>query len=127
MSRFSTLGLAVATGLLMVAPAGLAAQGTETNPDNTAYGTTSAEFLLFGAGARGTALGDAFAAVATDVSALYYNPGAAALISGPGAMVSTYDYVADTKYSYEAYLTRTRQACAHLTGDAAAQVAGGVA
>jgi glycosyltransferase involved in cell wall biosynthesis len=35
--------------------------------------------------------------------------------------------LADTKYSYEAYLTRTRQACAHLTGDAAAQVAGGVA
>lgn len=35
--------------------------------------------------------------------------------------------LADTKYSYDAYLTRTRQACAHLTGDAAAQVAGGVA
>ena len=88
MSRFSTMGLAV-TGLLALAPAGLTAQGTDTNPDNTAYGTTSAEFLLFGAGARGTALGDAFAAVATDVSSLYYNPGAAALISGPGASVST--------------------------------------
>lgn len=100
MSRLSTLGLALATGMLALAPAGLAAQGTETNPDNTAYGTTSAEFLLFGAGARGTALGDAFAAVATDVSSLYYNPGAAALISGPGAMVSTYDYVADTRYSW---------------------------
>jgi glycosyltransferase involved in cell wall biosynthesis len=35
--------------------------------------------------------------------------------------------LADTKYSYEAYLTRTRQACAHLTQDAAPQVAGGVA
>jgi glycosyltransferase involved in cell wall biosynthesis len=35
--------------------------------------------------------------------------------------------LADTKYSYEAYLTRTRQACAHLTGEAAPQVAGGVA
>jgi hypothetical protein len=99
MSRFSTMGLAV-TGLLALAPAGLAAQGTDTNPDNTAYGTTSAEFLLFGAGARGTALGDAFAAVATDISSLYYNPGGAALISGPGASVSTYDYVADTRYSW---------------------------
>jgi hypothetical protein len=99
MSRFSTMGLAV-TGLLALAPAGLTAQGTNTNPDNTAYGTTSAEFLLFGAGARGTALGDAFAAVATDISSLYYNPGGAALISGPGASVSTYDYVADTKYSW---------------------------
>jgi len=100
MSRVSSFGLAVATGLLALAPAGLAAQGTDTNPDNTPYGTTSAEFLLFGAGARGTALGDAFAAVANDISSLYYNPGALALIEHPGAMVSTYDYVAETNYSW---------------------------
>src|SRR4051812_46765404 len=99
MSRVSSFGLAV-TGLLALAPAGLAAQGTDTNPDNTPYGTTSAEFLLFGAGARGTALGDAFAAVANDISSLYYNPGGVALISRPGAMVSTYDYVAETNYSW---------------------------
>ena len=36
-------------------------------------------------------------------------------------------HLAETKYSYDAYLTRTRQAVAHLTKDAAAQVAGGVA
>ncbi|HYT67734.1 MAG TPA: glycosyltransferase family 4 protein [Vicinamibacterales bacterium] len=36
-------------------------------------------------------------------------------------------HLADTKYSYEAYLSRTRQACAHLFGDRAAQMAGGVA
>ena len=100
MSRLTTLGLAVATGLLALTPAGLAAQGTETNPDNTPYGTTAAEFLLFGAGARGTALGDAYAAVATDVSSLYYNPAGTSLISGPGASVSTYDYVAETRYSW---------------------------
>ena len=99
MSRVSTFGLAV-TGLLALAPAGLAAQGTDTNPDNTPYGSTSAEFLLFGAGARGAALGDAFAAVANDISSLYYNPGGVALISRPGAMVSTYDYVAETNYSW---------------------------
>jgi hypothetical protein len=34
--------------------------------------------------------------------------------------------LAETKYSYEAYLSRTRQACAHLFGEPAAQVAGGV-
>jgi glycosyltransferase involved in cell wall biosynthesis len=34
--------------------------------------------------------------------------------------------LAETKYSYDAYLSRTREACAHLTGSAA-QVAGGVA
>jgi hypothetical protein len=86
--------------LLALMPAGLAAQGTNTNPDNTPYGTTAGEFLLFGAGARGTALGDAYAAIATDVSSLYYNPAGTSLISGPGASVSTYDYVADTRYSW---------------------------
>ena len=35
--------------------------------------------------------------------------------------------LADTKYSYEVYLTRTREACAHLMGKSTAQVAGGVA
>ncbi len=35
--------------------------------------------------------------------------------------------LAETKYSYEAYLSRTRQACAYLTKGATPQVAGGVA
>jgi glycosyltransferase involved in cell wall biosynthesis len=35
--------------------------------------------------------------------------------------------LAETKYSYEAYLARTRQACAYLAGESAPQVAGGVA
>ena len=35
--------------------------------------------------------------------------------------------LAESKYSYEAYLARTRQACAYLFGEPAAQVAGGVA
>jgi hypothetical protein len=99
MSRNSALGLALTAGLLALAPGGLMAQNV-TNPDNTPFGTTAAEFLLFGAGARGTALGDAFATIATDVSALYYNPGGAALLSRPGASFSTYDYVADTRYSW---------------------------
>jgi glycosyltransferase involved in cell wall biosynthesis len=35
--------------------------------------------------------------------------------------------LAETKYSYETYLARTRQAFAHLSADAAPEVAGGVA
>jgi glycosyltransferase involved in cell wall biosynthesis len=35
--------------------------------------------------------------------------------------------LAETKYSYEAYLSRTREACAHLFRDRAPQMAGGVA
>ena len=36
-------------------------------------------------------------------------------------------HLAETKYSYEAYLARTRQACAHLFGERAPQMAGRVA
>ncbi len=35
--------------------------------------------------------------------------------------------LAETKYSYDVYLQRTRQACAHLTGEASPQAVGGVA
>ena len=91
------------TLLALAAPAAgsLAAQTTApTNVDNTGYGTTTAEFLLLGAGARGAALGNGYAALSNDVTALYYNPGGLALLSRPQAMVSTYNYVADTKYTW---------------------------
>lgn len=68
--------------------------------DNTGYGGTSGEFLLLGAGARGAALGGAFAALTQDVTSLYYNPAGLAQMSRPSAMVSTYSYVANTRYSW---------------------------
>jgi hypothetical protein len=68
--------------------------------DNTAFGTTTVEFLLLGAGARGAALGNATSAVATDVTALYWNPAGVAEMERPGLTLSTYDYVADTRYSW---------------------------
>lgn len=100
MSHFSARNLAFVAALLGGLPAISAAQTTGVDQDNTPYGTTAAEFLLFGAGARGTALGTAFAAIATDVSALYYNPAGIALMPRSGAMVGTYDYVASTRYSW---------------------------
>jgi hypothetical protein len=104
MRKLTAPGWLLAVGLLNVLPAGLAAQNQTGQPvgqeDNTAYGTTSAEFLLLGAGARGTALGGSFAAIATDISALYYNPAGVAMLDRPGLMIGTYDYVADTRYSW---------------------------
>jgi Uncharacterised protein family (UPF0164) len=93
-----------AFGLVTALPTAAMAQNDTGQPtgqeDNTAYGTTAAEFLLLGAGARGTALGGSFAAIATDISALYYNPAGAALIEKAGLTIGTYDYVADTRYSW---------------------------
>jgi len=68
--------------------------------DNTAYGTTSAEFLLLGAGARGAALGGAFAALTTDITAMYHNPAGLAQLGRPAVMVSSVRYIADTRYTW---------------------------
>jgi hypothetical protein len=104
MRKLTAPGWLFAFGLLSALPAGAAAQNDTGQPtgqeDNTAYGTTAAEFLLLGAGARGTALGGSFAAIATDISALYYNPAGAALIDKAGLTIGTYDYVAETQYSW---------------------------
>ena len=81
---------------VLVTPAA-AQQGTQ---DNTAYGGASGEFLLLGAGARGTALGGAYAALATDVTAMYYNPAGLAQLARPGVMLTTSQYIADTKYAW---------------------------
>lgn len=89
------LGTLMGLAALTVTP--LAAQAAQ---DNTGYGTTSGEFLLFGAGARGAALGGAYAALTNDVTALYYNPAGLAQMTRPGAMVSTYSYVDNTRYNW---------------------------
>jgi hypothetical protein len=91
--------LVLLTALLGGSASGLVAQAG-TKQDNTAYGTTSAEFLLLGAGARGTALGSSYIALADGIDALYYNAGGLAALSRPGVMVGTYDYVGDTRYSW---------------------------
>jgi hypothetical protein len=104
MRNLAAPGWLFAFGLLAAGPAAAVAQNDTGQPvgqeDNTSYGTTSAEFLLLGAGARGTALGGSFAAIATDISALYYNPAGAALIEKAGLTIGTYDYVAETRYSW---------------------------
>ncbi len=82
---------------------GGAAGPCQTIPvNNTAYGTTADEFLLLPPSARGTALGGGFAALATDVSAVYYNPAGLAQMDHAGLMASTMNYVASTKYAWAA-------------------------
>ena len=104
MLKLTAPGWLFAFGLVTALPTAAMAQNDTGQPvgqeDNTAYGTTAAEFLLLGAGARGTALGGSFAAIATDISALYYNPAGAALIEKAGITIGTYDYVAETRYSW---------------------------
>jgi hypothetical protein len=95
LSRVFSITLVVLPLLATLSP------GQITVPaDNTGYGTTAGEFMLLGAGARGTALGGGYAALSTDISALYYNPAGLAQLEHSGAMVSTYSYVASTRYTW---------------------------
>lgn len=92
----------IALGLLVASSGAARAQGVirQIESDNTAYGTTAAEFLLMPAAARGAALGGGFAAIATDVSAVYYNPAGLSLMPRPGLLASQMNYVADTRFSW---------------------------
>jgi len=90
-----------ALALLAASPSILRAQATnEGSSDNTGYGTTSAEFLLIGANARGMALGGGYMALANDLGALYANPGALALLKRAGVQGSQLNYVADIKLNW---------------------------
>ena len=94
---FGISAAVLATGL---APGWAAAQQDVVRQDNTAYGTTAAEFLLMAPTGRGAALGASYAALATDVSAMYYNPAGLAQLSRSGIMASTMSYVADTDLNW---------------------------
>jgi hypothetical protein len=90
----------VALGVLLLA-GGVQAQEVPTvelRRENRGTGTTAAEFLLLGAGARGMALGPAHAALVRDVEGLYYNPAALPLVEGAEAMVSIMPYFANSNY-----------------------------
>jgi hypothetical protein len=70
----------------------------EVGRDNTGAGTTAAEFLLLGAGARGMAIGPAFSALTRDVESLYYNPAGLPLMGGLEVGFTMMPYFADTNY-----------------------------
>lgn len=68
-------------------------------------GTTSANFLKLGPGARALAMGEAYSAVADDATALYWNPAGLTLIPARqfSAAFMHAAYVASSFYDYGAY------------------------
>jgi hypothetical protein len=98
------IGAAVLVAFVAVSTAGRAQNPTisQVPSNNVAYGTTTAEFLLIPATARGAALGGTFAALANDLGSMYYNPAGLALMERPGAMASNMKYLAGTNYTFGA-------------------------
>ncbi len=71
----------------------------------TKVGTTAAPFLKIGVGARAVAMGHTFAAEASDLSALYWNPAGLARMPGAQVQLAFTDYLVDVQYNYAAFGT----------------------
>ena len=67
-------------------------------------GTTVAQFLKIGAGARPIALGGAYTALADDINSIYWNPAGIARIGGSGeATFNHAEWLAETQYDFAAF------------------------
>lgn len=71
----------------------------------TKTGTTAAQFLKLGVGARPIALGGSFVAQANDLSALYWNPAGLANLGGASVQLAHTEYLADVSYNFAAFGT----------------------
>ena len=70
--------------------------------DVSKRGTTAAPFLTISEGARATAMGSAFVAVADDRSAFFWNPAGLAKLKGVGVIFDHTNWIADVAYNYVA-------------------------
>ncbi|MEZ4700241.1 MAG: PorV/PorQ family protein [Rhodothermales bacterium] len=93
--------------LVLLAPPSRAQVGTDS-PDRstiTKKGTTSAQFLKLGVGARAIALGGSYVSVANDLSALYWNPAGLSNLQGSAVQLAYTDYLAGVDYNFAAFGT----------------------
>ena len=67
-------------------------------------GTSMANFLKVGVGARASGMGDAFVALANDVSSLYWNPGAFVQANKTEFLFSNTNWLVDTKFRWFGFM-----------------------
>ena len=81
----------------------LAAPASSANFSSSAQGTTTAEFLQLGVGARAVAMGEAYSAAADDAGAMYWNPAALTNIKNRSATFMHAAYIGSSYFDYAAY------------------------
>jgi len=80
---------------------GLDKYPTQDRPDaSSSVGVRAAEFLTIPVGARAIGMGGAFAAVADDISSVWWNPAGLGFLESPELMLTVVDYTLDLTYSY---------------------------
>ncbi|MGH7493819.1 MAG: PorV/PorQ family protein [bacterium] len=92
-------------GLMMVmataaAPVAALAQFATSTENFNNNGTRAAQFLKFPVGARATAMGESYAAVASDASALFWNPGGAGRLKDLDVHLAHTSYLLDINFNY---------------------------
>jgi hypothetical protein len=85
------------SALLLLPAAGAAALGVETN------GTTAADFLTLGVGARAIAMGGAYSAVTDDAASLYWNPAGLTEIRRRSVTFMHAAYLGTSYFDYASY------------------------
>lgn len=75
-----------------------AAFGQETELNQV--GTSMANFLKIGVGARATAMGDAYVALANDISSLYWNPGGLSTFEKNEILFQRTNWLLDTRLNF---------------------------
>ncbi len=80
--------------LIILLPALLGAQGA------TKVASTAASFLKIGVGARAAGMADSFSALASDVTAVYWNPAGLSRLTGNQIFISHIDWLADIGYDF---------------------------
>ncbi|MDE2995126.1 MAG: PorV/PorQ family protein [Bacteroidota bacterium] len=94
---------AILIAALMVLPSSGQSLGDDGETKTiTKVGTTAAQFLKLGVGARAVSMGGGFVAESNDLSALYWNPAGLSKVRGGALSLSTTNYLADITYSYAA-------------------------
>jgi len=74
----------------------------QTGSNMTKTGTTAAQFLKIGLGAKAISMGGAFTAYANDVTAQYWNPAGLARVNGGEATFGHISWIADIGIEYAA-------------------------
>ncbi len=98
-------GWALALLLFCTAPQAAVAQSEPNNQTITKVGTTAAQFLKLGVGARAVSLGGTFVAQANDLSALYWNPAGLSNLNGSAVQLARTDYLAGVNYNFAGFGT----------------------
>ncbi len=100
--KWSTLVILVAivTSTSLMAQTKEDDSATQFVTDVSGAGTSAAAFLEIGIGARAMAMGGAYASIATDVSALYWNPAGISRIPGMQAEFTHSEWLAGTSFEY---------------------------